>query len=606
MTFSPAEFMAATPRVLDGNSEWASRYARELRGVITRHATLAPRSQQVHLGPSELGAICDRQIVAKIARITPTNHVSDPWPSIVGTAVHAWLASAFQGENEREHMLRFLTEQAVAPHPDYPGHADLYDAWEAAVIDWKVLGATSLNKVKSASGPSVKYRVQLVLYGLGFRALGLPVNRVVLAALPRTAATLDGMYIWEHVLTPADEELAARVLQRTEVRKLIANEVVAGRMSLKQVPATPDDSECFFCLAGQTEVVTRAGIRPIAELAGTTPELLVPRISPDGWRMRAGTFQAAPVRYFGEQPTYRITLSDRRAHKEVIATAEHAWFVTDRTRVSRAGARVIRHQWRKVTAELQPGDILQPLRRTVTSEPDRMDVAVAQGFVFGDGTRGQSHDRPATLAIYDNGKDDAMLRFYPGIAVKQYDGVKHLYGLPRFWKDRPPLSESRAFLLSWLAGYFAADGNVSPEGGCTLTSAREEDLLFVRDLAAVCGTGYRPVSKRTRVGIHAAEATDLFSIALQRRDLPSWFFLVDAHQAYAEAATEKAERESYWKVVSVEATGLTERVYCATVEGAGAFGLADDLMTGNCPQYRPQSAFDNGPGCPGTHLTRGR
>jgi hypothetical protein len=247
VTISPEAFMAATPRGMESNSEWGSRYARELRKVITTHAEHAPRSQQVHLGPSELGSACDRQVVAKLAGAQRTNHVSDPWPSIVGTSVHAWLANAFEAENRREGMLRWLTEIHVTPAIGYDGHADLYDAAEQAVIDHKVLGATSLAKVKKPSGPSRRYQVQLLLYGAGFRALGLPVKRVVLAAYPRTAATLDGMFIWDHPCTPDDEMLVAEVLRRTEVRQELAAWVRDGRMSLSQVPAAPDDDECFFC-----------------------------------------------------------------------------------------------------------------------------------------------------------------------------------------------------------------------------------------------------------------------------------------------------------------------------------------------------------------------
>jgi hypothetical protein len=161
--------------------------------------------------------------------------------------VHAWLAAAFHDENVREHVIRWAAEVKVTPHPDHPGTADLYDAWEQAVVDHKVLGATSLAKVKSPAGPSRKYRVQLILYGAGFRALGLPVRRVVLAAYPRTASTLDGMYVWDHVLTPEDDALVVSVLERTATRKLVAAEVMAGRMSLNQVPMTPDDTECYFC-----------------------------------------------------------------------------------------------------------------------------------------------------------------------------------------------------------------------------------------------------------------------------------------------------------------------------------------------------------------------
>ena len=134
---NPAAFMASAPRSTASNSEWGARYARDLRGVIVRQASFAPRSLQVHLGPSEVGEICDRQIVGKLIQAPRTNHVSDPWPSIVGTAVHAWLATACEADNERERILRWLTEQAVEPAPGYGGHADLYDAFEAAVVDWK-------------------------------------------------------------------------------------------------------------------------------------------------------------------------------------------------------------------------------------------------------------------------------------------------------------------------------------------------------------------------------------------------------------------------------------------------------------------------------------
>jgi hypothetical protein len=248
MTLSPAEFMAATPRALNGNDEWASRYARELRGIITRQATLAPRSQQVHLGPSELGEPCSRQVVGKLAGITPTNHVSDPWPSIVGTSVHAWLAEACRDDNTHERQLRWVTEQAVEPAAGYDGHADLYDAWEKTVVDWKVLGTTSLAKIKSPSGPPRRYKVQLLLYARGYRNLGLPVRRVAIAALPRTAATLDSMYIWSHLCTPEDDVLVDEVLRVTEVRQQLAAEVRAGRMGFMDVPATPDDAACFFCI----------------------------------------------------------------------------------------------------------------------------------------------------------------------------------------------------------------------------------------------------------------------------------------------------------------------------------------------------------------------
>lgn len=239
--------MAATPRLMESNTSWGQKYARELRKVIVTQANSAPRSQQVRLGPSEIGAECDRQVIGKLVGAGRTNNISDPWPSIVGSATHAWLAQAFEDDNVRRNLLRWVTETRVTPHPDYPGSADLYDALEAAVVDHKVLGQTSLAKIKSPQGPSRRYRVQLLLYGAGYRALGLPVRRVVLAAYPRTAASLNSMFIWDHPCTPDDEILIAEVLHRMEIRQWFGNEIRERRMTLDQIPTTPDDAECYFC-----------------------------------------------------------------------------------------------------------------------------------------------------------------------------------------------------------------------------------------------------------------------------------------------------------------------------------------------------------------------
>jgi hypothetical protein len=133
----PAAYMAAVPSMPGGNNAWSARYGAGLREVIVRQAHRQPRSVQRTLGPSEIGQPCDRQVVGKLAGEPITNHVSDPWPSIVGTAVHAWLAEKFAIENTLNGVIRWVPEQKVYPHQDYPGTADLYDAAEQCVVDWK-------------------------------------------------------------------------------------------------------------------------------------------------------------------------------------------------------------------------------------------------------------------------------------------------------------------------------------------------------------------------------------------------------------------------------------------------------------------------------------
>ena len=609
-----ARFMNHVPAMVtmpNGNTPWAARYAAELRQVIIRQASRQPRSVQQFLGPSEIGAECSRQVVGKMTAAPRTNHVSDPWPSIIGTAVHAWLAEKFLRENELTGQVRWLTETKVAPHPLHPGTADLFDRLENALGDWKVLGPTSMAKVQSPDGPPRRYVVQMLLYALGFLHYGEEVRRVALIALPRTAASLDSMYVWEHELGPADGELLAEVFRVTEIRRGLAAEIMAGRLRLNDIPATPDNDACIWCFAGDTEVVTRDGIKPIRELAGTEPELLVP-----GILKTRGRFTCAPVREFGQQRLWKITLGSRRAEKVVYATAEHRWLLMPPPAkgpgTGHAGPRIYEDSCpERTTLELRPGDQLRSLRAATPARARLMPWAIAQGFVFGDGSRGQD-GRPATLTFYDNGKDEALLPFFPFGEPVPYDRIDPNYGptlieringLPRFWKDLPPIRESRAFLLSWLAGYFAADGNVTEGGQCTLDSADKQAILFARDIAAVCGIGYGPLRSKTRLG-YGKLPSQLWSLHLRRRDLPSWFFLIKEHVIRATVANDSPARDTFWTIKSAEPTDRIETVYCATVPGAGMFGLADDLMTGNCPLYRPESARDGGYGCPGTAMAR--
>jgi hypothetical protein len=245
-SISPAEFMSSAPAPLNGNTPFASRYAAELRRVFHEQADRAPRSLQAHLGPSELGVECDRQVAGKMAHLPKTNHVADPWPSIRGTALHAYAAEAFTDDNER-HGLRWVPEQRVTPHPLHPGTADLYDAKERAVVDHKFLGTTSMAKIRSDQGPPRHYVVQLLLYGRGYRNLGLPVDRVVLAAYPATAGSLSGLYVWERPHTPADDALLDEVFRQTETRRQWAIALITGAAQLRDVPAHPEEDTCYFC-----------------------------------------------------------------------------------------------------------------------------------------------------------------------------------------------------------------------------------------------------------------------------------------------------------------------------------------------------------------------
>jgi hypothetical protein len=152
-----------------------------------------PRRAQAPIGPSELGSACDRRIGYRVAGVSPCNTDFDPWPMIMGTAIHSWLDDAFTNWN-RQNKESWMTETALHLDDYVRGHADLYNRELETVIDWKGVGTDVMRKIKR-DGVPVGYQIQTHLYGYGFTLKGLPVKKVCLAFLPRSGWLKD-MYVW--------------------------------------------------------------------------------------------------------------------------------------------------------------------------------------------------------------------------------------------------------------------------------------------------------------------------------------------------------------------------------------------------------------------------
>jgi len=123
---------------------------------------------------------------------------------------------------------------------------------EQCVDDHKFLGESSMTKIRK--GWPRKYKVQLMLYGLGYVLLGLPVRRVVIAAYPATAASLDGLYVRDleftsdgYELLPENAALLREVFEQTERRRALADQLLAQKLRFEDVAMDPDSDECFFC-----------------------------------------------------------------------------------------------------------------------------------------------------------------------------------------------------------------------------------------------------------------------------------------------------------------------------------------------------------------------
>lgn len=234
----------------------------EIRRIIETRMSSQPRDLQREIGPSELGTTCVHCLAAKLAGWPERRRPA--WLPFIGTCVHArfeqWFGESeetvFTGPAPEDERRRFVPEMRVTVgrlqglHAGYDvkGSIDLYDRKTGSTIDWKIVGNTTLTKVK-AHGPSQQYRVQASLYGIGLENRGEPVRYSRIYFLPRNKAGLNDALPWQAGFDPKPGLWAlARAQLLVNLMDCIEQaEGVDVRDSwIKQLPAAGADG-CFQC-----------------------------------------------------------------------------------------------------------------------------------------------------------------------------------------------------------------------------------------------------------------------------------------------------------------------------------------------------------------------
>ena len=221
--------------------EKAFQIRERLTGLIQQRSDASPRSLQKALGPSDIAHPCTRKMAYKLLDIQGTNPPFDSLPTIVGTAVHAWLDSAVSHANNTLGRQRYLAETRVNPSDWLSGSCDLFDQEEGIVTDWKVLGNSSMKKYKRQMNPA--YRTQTALYGLGFERAGHTVKYISVMMIPR-AGLLTGAHLW---LEPYDRAVAQEALDRYERTLCLLSDLrIEENPQHLQLLEKAGDS-CLFC-----------------------------------------------------------------------------------------------------------------------------------------------------------------------------------------------------------------------------------------------------------------------------------------------------------------------------------------------------------------------
>jgi hypothetical protein len=194
---------APAPDPLSGNVE---TWARELLWNVD---AFAHRSQQMHLGPSEVGNPCDRALVFKMAGVEPVNVGGVSLAAMAGTGMHATLAEGITRQFASTN--RYLIEHRVE-YRGVSGTADLFDRQLKRVVDWKTASKEKLRRIKAKRQWTPQWTVQTAIYGAGMEAAGETVEEVSIVLIPRDGELSDVIALTR----PYDRDIADKAIDRLE------------------------------------------------------------------------------------------------------------------------------------------------------------------------------------------------------------------------------------------------------------------------------------------------------------------------------------------------------------------------------------------------------
>lgn len=195
---------------------------------------ITERSKQTVIGISEVGMDCRKCVARKLAEKPRTPDGS--WFPFIGTAVHAQLEEGFSRWDD------YILEERLFVHEyknlKLAGSCDMFAYKDGVVNDWKVVGQEALKKAAKGDIKN-QYRIQAMLYGLGWKKKGYDVSHVSLSFLPRDLDLPNAQV----VMLRYDESIAIEALAQLELL-IDAAEIIGWDAVIAKQPKA---SFCWDC-----------------------------------------------------------------------------------------------------------------------------------------------------------------------------------------------------------------------------------------------------------------------------------------------------------------------------------------------------------------------
>jgi DNA polymerase-1 len=294
------------------------------------------------------------------------------------------------------------------------------------------------------------------------------------------------------------------------------------------------------CFAGDTEVITRDGVRRFEDMAGETVEVW----ADNGWRKaQARCYGAAPVRTVRVVPArYRTNI----AH-EFRATGNHRWPLTD--------GRLV------YTDDLRPGDRITAAR--VTPDIDHTSDAFKHGLIFADGAL--CTNQPVAEGVWGYqmrlcGAKAQWVHLFDHVTYPpSANGDPVVTGRLPFNPKGLPENADAAYLANFIEGWQLLDGS-DYGNGRVLATARADHAAWLELHAAAAGWFVTGKSVRENGASSFKPGTVIHYVVLSRGDGP---------------------KPVEWRVTDISAPSAPVPVYCVEVPRIERFTLAQGVYTGN-------------------------
>lgn len=251
----------------------------DLQAVIEHAILNRPRSLQKTIGPSSLGSACDRCLVTELAGLRDEEDGA-AWLPTIGVALGEWLETAVIRHMMTTGSDRYITEGRVSVGTvgglEIAGDTDVFDTWTGTVIDYKLVGTTTLRKMSkrlpdgTATGASTTYRRQVQVYGKGWEDAGYVVKSVAVWALPRNGFRISHGHTTQE---PYDRAVAEATIARADMFAQAINAFGAEHVLAATPPHTGTEFSCPDAKADEKAAKQLDGLliqTPDASRAGST------------------------------------------------------------------------------------------------------------------------------------------------------------------------------------------------------------------------------------------------------------------------------------------------------------------------------------------------